>query len=182
MKHRVYFAAAAGRIKIGTTVKEVGERITAINSHLVDRLKIIGFIDGGSPLERAIHKHLSRWRLNGEWFKDCEAVRMVIDRLLADGAEAIGYEGEIFPERKQQNSTPGDSVSLGRLARLIWPNDAVMQLRAFTGADENDVAGWLDGSIDPPRLVRYAFATVVMRFTAGGAENFVAESLAGAEG
>lgn len=164
MKDRVYFAAAAGRIKIGTTTKQVSERVTAINSYLAKPLKTIGFIDGGVPLERAIHKHLDRYRIRFEWFKDCEEIRKEIDRIIAIGPSAIGFSGATKRVEAIRRMPAGNKRSFGRLARVIWGERALVQLMAFTGQPPVVITKWLDGSEDAPPLIRYAFSAVVMQF------------------
>ena len=176
MKNKIYFAAAAGRIKIGTTTKRVSERITAINSHLAKPLQIIGFIEGGIPLERAIHKHLRKWKLKGEWFQDCVEVRKEVDRIIVQGPRAIGFTGEkaYTRDRSRDRLPAGKPQSIGKFARLIWGERALVQLMAFTGEDPAVITGWLDGSVDPPRLIRYAFASVVMQhISEDGSPSFI---------
>jgi hypothetical protein len=176
MKDRVYFAAAAGRIKIGTTTKQVSERVTAINSHLAKPLKTIGFIDGGVPLERAIHKYLDRFRIKFEWFRDCEELRKEIDRIIALGPKAIGFKGEKIKsnERSKSRLPAGKPQSIGVLARLIWGDRALVQLMAFTGEDPAMITSWLDGSVDAPRLIRYAFSALVLQYVSeDGAPSFI---------
>ncbi len=176
MKNKVYFAAAGGRIKIGTTTKKVTDRITAINSHLAKPLRVIGFIEGGNPVERAIHKHLRQWKLKGEWFQDCPEVRKEIDRIIVQGPRAIGFEGNktLYNERSKARLPAGKPQSIGIFARMIWGERALVQLMAFTGEDPAIITGWLDGSIDAPRLVRYAFASVVMQYIGeDGAPSFI---------
>lgn len=176
MKNKIYFAGAAGRIKIGTTTKKVTERITAINSHLSKPLEVIGFIEGGNPLEHAIHKHLQQYRIKGEWFRDCAELRKEIDRLIVQGPRAIGFEGEkvLRSERSKGRLPAGKPQSLGVFARLIWGERALVQLMAFTREDPSIITGWLDGSVDAPVLVRYAFSAVVMQYVGEeGAPSFI---------
>jgi hypothetical protein len=164
MKDRIYFAAAGGRIKIGTTTKRVSDRVTAINHHLSKPLKVIGFIAGGVPLERAVHKHLDQYRLKGEWFRDCEDLRKEIDRIIAIGPAAIGFKGRARRPEAIRRIPPGNKRSIGRLARVIWGERALVQLMTFTGAPPVEITKWLDGSADMPRLIRYAFSAVVMQY------------------
>jgi Meiotically up-regulated gene 113 len=166
VKNKIYFAAAGGRVKIGTTTKKVTERITSINSHLAKPLQVIGFIDGGHPLEHAIHKYCARWRIRGEWFHDCPEIRKEIDRIIAVGPRAIGFTGEIvlYSERSKGRLPAGKPQSIGIMARLIWGERALVQLMAFTGYDPAVITSWLDGSVDCPRLVRYAFSAVVLQY------------------
>lgn len=176
MKNKVYFAAAGGRIKISTTTKKVTQRVTAINSHLVKPLQVIGFIEGGHPVERAVHKHMRRWRLKGEWFQDCPEIRKEIDRIIVQGPRAVGHDGEkvVTNERSRARLPAGKPQSIGVFARMIWGERALVQLMAFTGEDPAVITSWLDGSVDPPRLVRYAFASVVMQhISEDGAPSFI---------
>lgn len=171
LKDKVYFAAGAGRIKIGTTTGKVTDRITAINAHLARPLKIIGFVAGGLPLERAVQKHLKAWHLKGEWFRDGIEIRTIIDRIIAMGPRAIGYEGDCSPVPEpdlRPSLGKTNPKAVGGLARLMWGAEAEKELAAFAGADEATAATWLDDKTNMPRLVRYAFASLAMAFAVIG--------------
>jgi hypothetical protein len=73
----VYFVAAPGRVKVGFT-KQFPRRFNNLNWSDAGHLTIIGWIYGDRRTERAIHDALAGFRLENEWFKDCEAVRAVL--------------------------------------------------------------------------------------------------------
>lgn len=160
----VYFAASGGRIKIGTTSRSVGSRLKHISHSLPDELELIGRIPGDTRMERAVQRYLVEWNLKGEWFQDCEIVRRKIWQIIADGPEALGIR-PIVPcvETKDAPIPPKDEYKIlfPGLVRLVWPNDPLRQLIAFTEYPEGECEKWLAGQEEPPRLVRYAFSAVV---------------------
>jgi hypothetical protein len=169
VKEKIYFAAGDGRLKVGTTSGEVSDRVTGISAHLAEPLKVIGSIDGGLPFERAIQKYMLPWRLKGEWFRDCDEVRAIVDRLLSEGPGAIGYDGSMFyhelaKTQRDDVDRPSDPGKIGRLLRLMWADRAIAELSAFAGCSQEQASRWLDGAERPPRLVRYALAAIYSDF------------------
>ena len=167
MKERVYFAAGAGRIKIGTTRTGVERRVGAISSHLPEPLTVIGSVDGGLPYERAIQHHLAPYCLRGEWFQDCEAVRQTISRLIAQGPDAIGYDGIMFSsERKsflsEDVQRPWNPAAFGRVIHLMWGKEAIANLAEFCEVSESEAALWIEDCSDMPRLTAMALSLMVM--------------------
>lgn len=82
MTGKVYFVSAPGRIKIGfTTQPEV--RLAHLQATDMERLEVIGTIDGSRSDETALHDKLESHRLRGEWFSDNEEVRAVISLFLS---------------------------------------------------------------------------------------------------
>jgi len=79
---KVYFVSAPGRIKIGYTVNP-DDRLEKLRQVDMEELVVIGIIDGTRRLERHLHKELSPFRLKGEWFLDCAAVRSAISECLS---------------------------------------------------------------------------------------------------
>jgi hypothetical protein len=79
---KVYFISAPGRIKIGyTTQPEV--RLAHLQAVDMERLEVIGTVDGLRSDETALHSKLESSRLRGEWFSDNEEVRAVIALFLS---------------------------------------------------------------------------------------------------
>lgn len=164
-REKVYFAASGGRIKVGTTVKGAEERIAAISSHLAEPLRLIGAIAGGLPMERAVQRRLKPWRIKGEWFRDCEEVREIIQSLRCDGPAAIGYAGPIFaddPRAEQHGSVQPRSRpgALGACAHLMWGKDTVAKLAEFCSVDETTAALWIEDSTEMPRRLKEAFCFI----------------------
>lgn len=162
----IYFASSGGRIKVGTS-ENVPRRLAYINTHLEQPLTLIGTVSGGRVVERAILLHLQDHRLNGEWFKDCDEVRRKIRNfILAD--KNIGPEARAAQTPKPYKPEPRTKeqycAMFARLVRLIWPNDPLRELSKFSEFPEAQCLKWLNGEEVPPRLVRMAFATVVVEF------------------
>ena len=169
MPSQVYFALSGNRVKIGYSAN-VERRLEDVGAHLEAPLALLGTITGGYSTEHAIHAALSEFRLKGEWFRDCADVRGYIDRLLEVGPEAMGLPSA--PEHTTvENSLP--KSPLPGLACLMWPLDAVAQLRGLSGATEETVRSWLAGASKPPLLVRLAFSSVVLQFMHGERLNFI---------
>lgn len=74
----VYFAATKTAIKIGVS-RNVRARIQTLQTACADELSLLATIKGNSATESGFHLMLSEHRLRGEWFKDCEQVRMAIN-------------------------------------------------------------------------------------------------------
>ena len=77
----VYFIQSLDTIKIGCT-KNLNERIKGIQTSNPHGLVVIGAIKGNSFEEKAIHKKLEKYRVTGEWFKNCNEVRSCIEKIL----------------------------------------------------------------------------------------------------
>ena len=64
----VYFVKAGGFIKIGFTSKPVSARINEFKTGCPFPTEILGTIEGGMQVERALHKRFAHLRSSGEWF------------------------------------------------------------------------------------------------------------------
>lgn len=161
----IYFAASGGRIKIGIT-ENVPRRLAYINTHLEQPLTLIGTISGGRKAEKAIHDHLQDHRLNGEWFKDCDEVRRKIRNfILADKNISPEVKKDVPKPYQERTRTKEEYCEMfANLVRLIWPNDALRELSKFSEQPESECLKWLNGEEVPPRLVRMAFASVVVQY------------------
>lgn len=82
MSGKVYFVSAPGRIKIGFT-KHPDRRLMQLRAADMEPIEVVGIIDGVRYVERKLHYLLREYRLNGEWFEDCEEVRAVINDAIA---------------------------------------------------------------------------------------------------
>jgi hypothetical protein len=79
---KVYFVSAPGRIKIGyTTQPEV--RLAHLQATDMERLEVIGVVDGLRSDEKALHERLDSHRLRGEWFLDNDEVRGVVSLFIS---------------------------------------------------------------------------------------------------
>lgn len=76
-------AGDQGPIKIGFAINPKN-RISQLQTANPKKLRILKIINGGSDTEREIHKRLSAYRMNGEWFQPCAEVMHYIARLGVD--------------------------------------------------------------------------------------------------
>lgn len=74
---KIYFVSAPGRIKIGYTRKPE-QRLAQLKAVDMEPLTSLGVIPGTRSLEKRLHALVAPHRIRGEWFADCEPVRMVI--------------------------------------------------------------------------------------------------------
>jgi hypothetical protein len=79
---KVYFVAAPARIKIGFTCSPE-RRLIALRRADMEELTVIAIIDGSRALEKHLHGLLKEHRFRGEWFRDCDDVRRVIDEAIS---------------------------------------------------------------------------------------------------
>lgn len=107
---KVYFIAAPGRIKIGfTTQPEV--RLAHLQAVDMERLDVIGTIDGSRADENALHSKLEQHRLRGEWFADNGEVREIVSLFL---------EGKLkFAQRKSAKNYDQPSTDIDAKLRVI---------------------------------------------------------------
>ena len=167
----IYFIVARGRIKIGTTRGDVQKRINAIGKMNPHPLKLYAAIEGGHQLERAIHQHFSRFRVNGEWFSFDPELRRDIDILVAEGPSALGLEPAKPKKHAAPQPQPTAKNKIGGISGAMWPDDPIGKLMAFTGLDKDICQKWMDGDDYPPHIYRYAFAALAMNWMFGkGAE------------
>ena len=162
----VYFVAADGRIKIGFTAGPVEKRIKHFRTYLTGPIEIIGHMDGDVRVERAVHGHLKQYRLQGEWFRDCAEVRGSIRNFLMANAattpRAAALARKVVAPKVRSDEEYG--AMLGRLANLIWPNDAIRGFAVFAECDEELVRAWFVGTTTPSPLVQHAFAAKVVQY------------------
>lgn len=78
-------------IKIGRATN-IRRRIADIDVSLPAHITLLAVIDGNGHQERAIHKKMRDWRMNGEWFVASPIVMAFIDRVVSHGYDdAIGH-------------------------------------------------------------------------------------------
>jgi hypothetical protein len=85
----VYFIQAGedGAIKIGVTSDDPERRRNQLQVGNPAVLKLLGAIKGDHARERQLHRDLSEWRLEGEWFKPDPTVIAAIQQALSPPQE-----------------------------------------------------------------------------------------------
>ncbi len=58
----------SGFIKIGYTATDAAKRMAQLQTGQPDRIKLLGTMPGTMDDEKSIHRELSEYRVNGEWF------------------------------------------------------------------------------------------------------------------
>jgi hypothetical protein len=64
----VYFAEAAGRVKIGWS-RKVASRVAQLQTGNASPVRLLCVIPGGRAQERRLHERFAHARLSGEWFE-----------------------------------------------------------------------------------------------------------------
>lgn len=71
-------------VKIGVAV-DVDQRLSALQVSHSDRLTVVRVLNGGFPLERALHDIFTDYRLEGEWFTLCGPIaKWIVDTAAFD--------------------------------------------------------------------------------------------------
>lgn len=78
---RVYFVGRENLIKIGTTA-DLPSRLYQLERE-GGPLDLLAAIEGGPVLEDKIHEAFARYRVHGEWFRDCQPLRHFIAEVAA---------------------------------------------------------------------------------------------------
>lgn len=89
MAEQVYFAKVGDRIKIGFSTS-VPARLKSLATGIPDVIELLATIDGDRGVERAFHARLSKHRIRGEWFRDCEELREVMTAVGVGGVAVLG--------------------------------------------------------------------------------------------
>jgi hypothetical protein len=100
-KGKVYFVSAPGRIKIGFTLNP-DSRLEKLRQVDMEHLTVVAIVDGTRRLERHLHRKLASYRVKGEWFLDCVAVRNAINDCSAfnDAEDAMRRPGSSLDEAR----------------------------------------------------------------------------------
>jgi hypothetical protein len=77
----VYFIACEGRIKIGLS-RNADSRVKELATAAPAKLTFLARVHGGRELETALHRRLRDHRVSGEWFRDCDEVRGVMQEVV----------------------------------------------------------------------------------------------------
>lgn len=98
---KVYFVAAPGRIKIGFTINP-DSRLEKLRQVDMEDLSVLSVVDGTRRLERHLHRKLAPYRLKGEWFLDCAAVREEIKGCssFTDAEDSMRHPGSALDEAR----------------------------------------------------------------------------------
>jgi len=135
----IYFLKSFGAIKIGYSA-DVATRIRDISIYAPLQPDLLGTIPGDRHFERAIHGHLKKHHLKGEWFSDCSEVREVMARLFEVGAAAINFVPPTPTTRRE-----GAIARVIRVMREKYPQRTAAELSTRTGATERTAGYWLSG-------------------------------------
>lgn len=101
MTGQIYFLSnSMGAIKIGYS-RSLKSRMRSLQTSAAMKLDVIALIPGGRDLESFIHRSLTAHRLNGEWFRDCDAVRAFIADVVSLGPGALGFVSGRDSAKKQ---------------------------------------------------------------------------------
>jgi hypothetical protein len=170
MSGRVYFAKHGERIKIGYTGGKVAARLRDIGAHLETPIGLLGDIPGDISVERQLHAKLASVRLKGEWFKDCELTRGVINAaMLSPPAPVVRTKSPTITLQQAPESVPGSTVvvpktpaeygaMLRRMADEIWPNEAILRMAALSEQSIEVVREWFEGKAQAPKPIVHALA------------------------
>ena len=109
----IYFVSCPDvkAIKIGYSRSDPRLRAGVLQLQSPHEMMLLGVIDGDMDAERSIHQSLADFKIRGEWFQDCDAVRA----MLAMGDEAAIIVGP--PKVKHKHAVLHISRELRRRLR-----------------------------------------------------------------
>jgi hypothetical protein len=128
-------------------------RLAALRTGAGAPVELIGSIQGDGEIERALHKKLRQFRIDGEWYRDCAEVRAAIQNSLNNFPEAASTRN-----RRSRGKTKFSAV-----AKLIWPIRAAERMAEIAYVDARTAARWLSGEFEPPGIVLAAILTEITR-------------------
>jgi hypothetical protein len=99
----VYFVKAGHAVKIGFSAN-LPFRLREIAAMQAEPITVLGIKLGGRTHEAELHRRLSEYRLNGEWFRDCPEVRAQI-------GEGLFIELPPPPEPKVKKPRPNIAIT-----------------------------------------------------------------------
>lgn len=76
----VYFIGSGSAIKIGRSVNP-RKRLASLQTAHHDKLELLAVMPGDTHTEANLHLMFAAYRLNGEWFRDCEEIRNYISEI-----------------------------------------------------------------------------------------------------
>jgi hypothetical protein len=130
--------SVTGHIKIGRSKnpKARRENIQGANS---DPIELIAVYPGKADREKALHRGLRRYRLAGEWFRDSEIVRCVLEMEVGQSdpiPEEIKAEPKVSKRKSRARSAHGLPKTVMDLVDAIanTPPDRLMAIRASVDA------------------------------------------------
>lgn len=132
---QIYFAGATGKIKVGIS-RNPPARMKQL-SRTEGSIWCIGTIKGNLAREREIHKALSRYRITGEWYRDCPEVRAVIQNCFNNFELADGRAVR--------------SGKFGLVCKALWPHKTAEELAARVGCAVRTAAYEISGEREASR-------------------------------
>lgn len=137
-------------VKIGFS-KIPSQRVAALQTANSKPLNLLGVNAKGEVIhERTLHRHLSKWRLNGEWFSYTPEVKAVCEKIV------LGW----LPNTTEKDSVPSESDD-PRPSDKFNPRDPLSD-RDYQMLDEKyhrvSKNTWVVGSDDTTSLVVTAFS------------------------
>ena len=179
MKGWVYVASMSntvGVLKIGHTTRDPDERVQELASDTgapgVGRVEYAALVEDPEKVERAVHRHLSRCRDKGEWFK-CDvpatviAIRQCGEILYEDDRAHKRAEADLREakerarrEREQREAAKREAEELARIEEER--RREAEQREAY----EQKLAEWKKQNIEP-KSVRYRILVVICIIVGG---------------
>lgn len=132
----VYFLLSDGHIKVGYS-DSPDARVKNLGAAHYKDFSVISVVPGSQSFERAIHVRLKKYRIKGEWFRDCPEVRATISAIQQSGYSSIDFVEPVLRD------TADDTYSLALVAREIWPRRTAENLAEYMGCSERNACYFL---------------------------------------
>jgi hypothetical protein len=132
MSEVVYFVSNGyGAVKIGYSSK-LSKRLFNLKSASPNKLELIAHVPGNRDQERLLHKSLVHLHIAGEWFRDCEELRVLIADVFKHGLPVIECEKKELDQWDRQAQELCSFIF--RYAPLLFGADALSRLSEIDAA------------------------------------------------
>ncbi len=150
-QRQIYFAECDGRIKIGIS-GDVATRLAQLRTGAGAPVNLIAAVNGDEEIEKALHRKLRAFHIDGEWFRDCAETRAAIQNSLNN-----------FPEHRPDGRPARTANKMfGTVAKAIWPHKTREKLAEIGGVDPRTASRWLSGENEPSGRV---IAAIIVEIT-----------------
>jgi hypothetical protein len=97
--YTIYFlrSKATGLIKIGTTRRNVRDRIGELQVSSGERLELLATFSAGFQTEAELHARFSNWKTKGEWFTPCDELIDLIALINENSGMIPELDGKVKP-------------------------------------------------------------------------------------
>ncbi|HXT81400.1 MAG TPA: GIY-YIG nuclease family protein [Acetobacteraceae bacterium] len=112
--HLYVIMGATGDLKVGRS-KNPKKRMRSMQTSHSAALRLIGVLRDAGCREKEVHATLARYRVTGEWFRDCDAVRDALNAVFEKELPFLGSRESVRRLRQEREVEEAMAKALGAL-------------------------------------------------------------------